>query len=235
LSSKRGQAAALTSVASAAGRRVHSTVERRTKDTNLGRSGIARVALVLSLAGAAAASGIAAAGCGGDDDSNQASANPIDRAFAADMIPHHEGAIEMAELVRERAEHREVKQLADDIVAAQEAEIGTLRRIEQDLEGMGIERGDLGLDEHERGMGHDLAELEQAEPFDRTFIELMIAHHEGAIRMARSELADGAHKALQKIAWDITAAQSREIAQMRSWSKRWYGTESGEPHVEGSM
>ena len=56
----------------------------------------------------------------GDDD--------VDQAFAAAMIPHHEGAIEMAKLARERAQHEEIELLADDIISAQEREIGILER-----------------------------------------------------------------------------------------------------------
>jgi len=111
---------------------------------SLKRWGTARIALALSVLGALAVVGILAAGCGGDD-SEKASANPIDRAFAADMISHHEGAIEMAEVARERGDHREVRQLAADIIVAQKAEISTLRRIGEDLDERGIERGDLGL------------------------------------------------------------------------------------------
>ena len=203
---------------------------------SLRRSGMARIALVLSLVGAVAVAGIVAAGCGdGDNESDNPSANPIDRAFATAMIPHHEGAIEMAQVARKRAEHAEVRKLADDIIAAQKAEISVLRRIGGDLRAMGIESGHLGLDEHAMGMDADMSELEHAKPFDRTFIAMMIPHHQGAIRMARKELADGKQVALRKIAKDIVAAQSREIAQMRGWSKRWYGEEKGATHMEGSM
>ena len=53
-------------------------------------------------------------------------AGDVDRAFAAAMIPHHEGAIEMARLALERAEHEELRTLANDIIRAQEAEIEIL-------------------------------------------------------------------------------------------------------------
>jgi len=55
-------------------------------------------------------------------------ADDVDQAFAAAMIPHHEGAIEMAKLARERAQHEEIRLLADDIISAQEREIGILER-----------------------------------------------------------------------------------------------------------
>ena len=53
-------------------------------------------------------------------------ADDVDKAFAQAMIPHHEGAIEMAKLAQERGQHAEIKQLADEIIEAQEAEIEIL-------------------------------------------------------------------------------------------------------------
>ena len=58
---------------------------------------------------------------------------PVDRAFAAAMIPHHEGAVRMSEAVLETATDRELRDLAQGIIAAQRAEVRTLERIERDL------------------------------------------------------------------------------------------------------
>jgi uncharacterized protein (DUF305 family) len=57
-----------------------------------------------------------------------AGAVDVDAAFARMMIPHHEGAIAMAEAAKERGEHEEVKELADAIIAAQEREIEIMRK-----------------------------------------------------------------------------------------------------------
>jgi uncharacterized protein (DUF305 family) len=50
----------------------------------------------------------------------------VDQAFAEMMIDHHEGAIRMAELARERGQHEEVKKLAEDIIEAQQREIDVM-------------------------------------------------------------------------------------------------------------
>ncbi|MCH4811085.1 CopM family metallochaperone [Vreelandella neptunia] len=47
--------------------------------------------------------------------------------FAQGMIPHHEGAIAMAEIVLEHGEDDEIRQLAEEIIAAQESEIAFLK------------------------------------------------------------------------------------------------------------
>lgn len=60
---------------------------------------------------------------------------------------------------------------------------------------------------------------------DRTFIEQMIPHHEDAVLMADLALQKAEHEELKQLAADIKTAQTREINDMRSWYKSWYGTE----------
>jgi uncharacterized protein (DUF305 family) len=57
-----------------------------------------------------------------------AGAIDVDQKFAEMMIPHHEGAVAMAEAARERAQHDEVKDLGEAIVEAQEREIGIMEK-----------------------------------------------------------------------------------------------------------
>ncbi|HYF28326.1 MAG TPA: DUF305 domain-containing protein [Baekduia sp.] len=177
------------------------------------------------------------AGCGGGDDDEpmrSGAGNGTDAAFVAGMVPHHEGAIEMAQLARKQAEHRQVRALAEDIITAQKAEIAVLGRIADDLRQMGVEAGDLGMSEHEMGMA-DMEGLDGAKPFDRRFLDLMIPHHEGAVAMARKELEDGEQATLRKMAQDIITAQEREIAQMRRWRTAWYGEAAGDDaHDQGA-
>lgn len=56
-----------------------------------------------------------------------ATGSEFDRAFLSEMITHHQGAVEMAELVLERSERPELKQLATDIISAQNKEIGMMK------------------------------------------------------------------------------------------------------------
>ncbi len=169
--------------------------------------------------------------CGGEESnpavgSGSGSGASTDLAFSTQMAEHHESAIEMAELAPERADHPEIEALAEDIVTSQEREVGVLEQASERLEGEGAEAGDLGLSEDMSGMGHDAAELEDAKPFDRAFIDAMIPHHQGAIRMARVQLDKGADGELKTLAQDIIKAQSREIEQMNEWRKEWYGKPS---------
>ena len=175
-------------------------------------------------------------GSGGDDNSgskSSAKGNATDVAFIADMTAHHQGAIDMAELARKRAEHPEIKQLADDIVSAQKGEIATMKTIREDMHNMG-EHGDghMGMNEDAMGMDMDMTALENAKPFDRAFIDAMVPHHQGAIAMAKELLAKGEQPALRQMADHIISAQTKEIAQMREWRKAWYGSASASQPVE---
>ena len=168
---------------------------------------------------------VAAAGCGDEDDSGS-SGRPTDRAFAAEMIPHHEGAIEMAQLARQRAEHPEIRRLARNVITAQREEIAVLSSIQSDLRKDGGVVGDLGLSEEHMAQKGDVDQLREASDFDREFIQMMITHHRGAIDMAAVELRNGQDPRLKRIARGIIDAQQREIQQMEGWFADWYG---GEP------
>lgn len=59
------------------------------------------------------------------------SGDEFDKAFLAEMIVHHEGAVEMARQALQHAQHTEIKQMAQDIIDAQEREITTMRGWQQ--------------------------------------------------------------------------------------------------------
>jgi len=77
-------------------------------------------------------------------------------------------------------------------------------------------------------------ELDGAKPFDRTFIDMMITHHQGAIRMARAKPAKGGNAQLRTIARAIVSAQKREITEMNRWRKQSYGGSSPSGGVPAS-
>ena len=117
--------------------------------------------------------------------------------------------------------------------------IETMQSVKADLSGAyGEHMGNddhMSGDEHSRGMGMDPQELREAKPFDRAFIDMMIPHHEGAVTMAQEELAKGRNATLGGLAENIVAAQEREIAQMREWREKWYGSdESSDDSMHGS-
>ena len=177
---------------------------------------------VVALLLATASLGFAA--CGDDDEQN--AANGTDRAFAAEMVPHHEMAVQMARAAQDNASRKELRTLADEIIATQNTEIDQLRAAERRMREAGVEPGDLGIGDAMMGMDMDMSMLERREGFDRMFIDTMIPHHQGAIRMARVQLKDGGDPERQALAREVVSAQSREIEQMNAWREQWYGAPS---------
>ena len=165
------------------------------------------------------------AACGGDDESAPA-ANGMDLMFATEMVPHHESAVEMAEIARERSERREIQDLAEGIIETQNAEIRTLNDLAARFEDAGVEEGHEGMQMGEMDMGGDTAMLRTAKPFDRAFIDMMIPHHQSAITMAQDELESGQSPEAKKLAREIIDAQTREIEQLNAWRVDWYGEPS---------
>ena len=146
-----------------------------------------------------------------------------DERFIDAMIPHHQGAIEMAQVALENAEHSEILALAEEIVAAQETEIGQLKSIKQEQFGTSEVSMDMSKEEMEgMGMAMDPQELAIQEPFDKAFIDNMIPHHESDTEMDNVVLEESENPEIREIAGTIVDAQEREIEQMRSWRDEWY-------------
>lgn len=142
----------------------------------------------------------------------QAKTTPADRAFVREMVPHHRMAVEMAEMARMQADHRRIKTLAKSIIDDQNAEIRELTAIRKRLNVKPLPTGHeehqtmmrdaqtLGLTMEEMGMSMDMDELDAAKPFDRAFIDMMITHHQGAIRMWRMLVTAGEWPDVQPLA-----------------------------------
>jgi uncharacterized protein (DUF305 family) len=153
----------------------------------------------------------------------------IDQHFIEQMIPHHEGAIAMANLALEKATHPEIKTLAEAILRAQTAENQDMRVWYQDWFGKSVPEGASSMmggmmsqSGMHMGSTQDIDALKNASDFDKEFIEQMIPHHQMAIMMARM-LEDGTSRSeMLELADNIETSQAREIQQMQEWYKNWY-------------
>ena len=151
-----------------------------------------------------------------------AGAAEYDQTFIDAMVPHHQAAIDMAKIAQQQAEHPELKQLADAIVADQDGEIARMRGWRKAWYGSDT-IPTSGMAGHQMGgLDVDLQQLERAQPFDRAFIDAMIPHHQSAIDMAKEAQARATHPEIKQLAAEIIAAQQREIDQMKAWRAEWY-------------
>lgn len=159
--------------------------------------------------------------CRGVNRFNQSMLGDIDRHFIEEMIPHHQDAVDMAELALTKAEHDELRQLAESIKDSQSREIADMTKWYKSWYGTEVPKSET----FNMGMMDDmtdLADLEAAEIFDREFIQQMIPHHQMAIMMASMLLNQTEHKEMQKLAQDIISTQTEEIDKMSTWYSQWY-------------
>lgn len=148
-----------------------------------------------------------------------------DKAFVGNMIVHHEGAVSMAEMAGSKTAHSEIQDLAFSIITSQSTEIASLRDW-QDQWGYQESSGHMMIGDDEQmmhdmaGMATELEGLTGAE-FDKKFLELMIIHHQDAIDMAKPAQDNAFHQEVKTLAKAIIEAQTKEIAQMKSWQSKW--------------
>jgi uncharacterized protein (DUF305 family) len=183
------------------------------------------------LAGAAVTATLVLSACGDDSGSsgmdhggmtpttsaasaNAAAFNDADVAFAQMMIPHHKQAVEMAAMADGRASSAGVKDLAVKIKAAQQPEIDTMT---QWLTTWGKPTEMSGMQHDGMMSDADMAKMMEAKgaAFDKQFLTMMIAHHEGAITMAKDEIAKGSNTDAKTLAGKIVADQQAEITSMQ--------------------
>lgn len=202
-------------------------------------------ALVLSL-GAPARSVppqvVAQAGSGmgmGRSGPGRMGSQTMDQHFIVMMIPHHDGAIAMADLALTRARKPEIKALARSIKASQTQENAQMRTWYRQwfggdvpswttagamgMGGMGMGMGGAMGMGGRMGMGTSLAALKNAADFDRAFIEQMIPHHRMGVMMASMAQTNSQHPQLRAMQQAMVKAQSQEIEQMAQWYRQWFG------------
>jgi uncharacterized protein (DUF305 family) len=188
----------------------------------LGRLAGAPITGALVLAGCAGGSSDAADNARTSSDPSagaEATFNDADVTFAQGMLPHHQQAIEMAQLADGRAADPRILDPAGRIEAAQAPEINTLTSGladwgADDMSGMDHGRGD--------DMGGMMSEQDttllmnaDGTEFDWMFLQQMIAHHRGAVDTAVTEAADGQNADAIAMAENIRDSQNAEIAEMQ--------------------
>ncbi len=141
---------------------------------------------------------------------------PFDQMFIDMMVPHHQGAVEMATIAQARAEHAELKDMAATVIASQEAEIGKMKGWRKawfgseatPAMGMPTAHSEMPSGMGMMNMGKDIEALKTATPFDLAFLDAMIGHHQGAVLMAQHGPDKAQHDELKSLAADITRPHS---------------------------
>ena len=138
--------------------------------------------------------------------------------YLAQMIPHHQEAIDTAQVILARTSRPEMRQFAQNIIQVQTAEIAQMKNwLNQWYPGRNISVSYVP-------MMRDLSQL-QGDALDQTFLQDMIKHHMGAVMMSQMLLNHNLvkHQAVRPFAENIATSQRREIQQMQTWLMAWFG------------
>lgn len=151
-------------------------------------------------------------------------ANNADVAFAKGMLPHHEGAVDMAEIQLKFGKDETMRKLATDIIAAQEAEIEQMEDwldANPDTEKQAYtQQMHQAYNDSMKSMQDDMMQGILSEDPDMAFAKGMLPHHQGAVTMAEVQLKYGKNDQMRQLAQDIIKAQKSEIDLMQDWIKQ---------------
>jgi uncharacterized protein (DUF305 family) len=133
------------------------------------------------------------------------------------MVPHHEQAVEMAQMVPTNTSNQPLIDLANSVIGTQVPEIQAMRVwLMNWQDAQGNDTGHDGMTMNgmvDQATMNKLRDLRGTE-FDRLWMTSMIGHHRGAIAMAQQEVAHGKNPDVIYLAKSVIAAQQAEIDQM---------------------
>lgn len=143
----------------------------------------------------------------------------------------------MAEMALDKAQHPELRTLAQTIVDSQQAEVIAMADYLRDWYGLNAPtESTVPAEIHSqfdqpilKGFMPDMAtsmkslEEKSGRDFEVAFMKAMSQHHAIAVQMAAPVLIGGSHEDLYKLASQVVTSQGQEIAQMQIWLNQWYG------------
>lgn len=145
--------------------------------------------------------------------------------FVLEMIPHHEGGINMAKAIVKYGSNPEVKKIAENIITSQSAQIPIMQKLKTEFEKekpSSKEDSEKYLKVYNEVKDKMFKEMQGAEITDdvnANFLQEMIYHHEGAIGMAKNILKYTKDPELKKLAENIVSTQSKGVEQMKALLK----------------
>lgn len=145
--------------------------------------------------------------------------------FVLEMIPHHEGGINMAKAIVKYGSNPEVKKIAENIITSQSAQIPIMQKLKTEFEKekpSSKEDSEKYLkvyNEVKDKMFKEMQDVEITDNVNANFLQEMIYHHEGAIGMAKNILKYTKDPELKKLAENIVSSQSKGVEEMKALLK----------------
>ncbi|MGB2082659.1 MAG: CopM family metallochaperone [Psychrobacter sp.] len=148
--------------------------------------------------------------------------NDPDTAFAKGMLGHHRGAVEMAKIELKYGTDEAMRQLAQDVITAQQAEIDVLNKwLASHPDAAKPKPNTVAMQQaYAKSMEnmHGEMTLGVADPVpDMAFARGMLPHHIAAVDMAKVQLEYGTDEEMRQLAQDVIDNQQTEIDVMKNW------------------
>ncbi len=143
--------------------------------------------------------------------------------FMQEMLAHHQSALDMAKLIPTNTKRAELLKLGQEITTAQTKEIGDMTGWLASWHNAKPLSDTMSVPGMMAMMG-DMDKLKTAKEadFDRQFLQMMTAHHQQALNMAKLVPGKTQRPELLKLSQDILRTQQAEIDQMKGWQKAWF-------------
>jgi len=164
-------------------------------------------------------------------DIGPADAN-YDLRFIDSMLPHHQGALVMAQSAIQKSQRPELVKFAKNIVTEQKKEIAQMQQWRKQWYPTASATPMMWHTEmnhempmttaHRESMMMNMSLGEADAGFDKRFLDAMIPHHQGAVTMAKDSLKKSKRPELQQLAQNVMTSQQTEISQMTRWQRQWY-------------
>lgn len=163
---------------------------------------------------------------------NEKTGDP-DYDFAAMMVEHHKGAIDLSEYVMDNGQDGWVRSFADKTIQDQEKEIEELKSfIHQGSEALHHKEDKIKNEDNENMTGSSRENMEIMEDMtrqvnamnmtgnpDQDYISMMILHHRASIQMAEAYLDEGKDEQLREMAERMITKQEEDIASLEQWQQ----------------
>ncbi|MEC5156297.1 DUF305 domain-containing protein [Chryseobacterium sp. MP_3.2] len=139
-----------------------------------------------------------------------------DTDFSNMMIEHHNGAVEMSELLLNKGKDPELQTFAQKVIDAQTQEINLMEKFQNETE------KSADSQDFQQALNQSMAAMMNKEikiynDSDKDYAAQMIPHHQSAVEMAKAYLKFGKNPQLLKLSEDIIRAQNTEIAELQNW------------------
>ncbi len=158
----------------------------------------------------------------------------FDQAYIDMMVPLNQGFVQMGQIASQRAQHPELKALANQIVSERQAEITQLQNWKKQwfgdsntpsLNQVPMIQGE-GLNLRLLDLQAVITQVKNApEPFDRAFIDAIVPQYQAGIAAANLAQSTGSHAELKTLAQKMVTEEQNELNELNAWRAAWYGTE----------